>query len=271
MINRGYGRLFLKKIKVYFLVGLTVMFSCMPEVKQENKATLPKTLNDSLVEDSISHTNKAITLAINPDTSYIETVFSNYQLVNIHTLDSSIRVKLKYADTANFMHKNIYDGLRNAYFNCEMALRVCNAQYFLKTINKNYSLLIYDAARPLHVQQMMWDSIRLDSTTKFKYLAHPDQTSLHNYGSALDVTIIDLQSNQPLDMGTAFDFFGKRSQPAYEWLFLKDSTLSQEAYKNRKLLREVMRKAGLKPIVSEWWHFSTGSREEAAARYELIK
>src|SRR6476659_9134926 len=53
------------------------------------------------------------------DSSYIEFVFRNYDLVNIHELDSTIRVDLRYADTANFLKRNMYDGLRQAYFTCE--------------------------------------------------------------------------------------------------------------------------------------------------------
>lgn len=205
------------------------------------------------------------------DTSYLELVFKNYDLVNIQSLDSSLVVDLKYADTSNFLGKNIYDGLQKAYLNCETALRLCNAQYFLKQINPDYSLVVFDGARPLHIQQMMWDSLKLDTTIRRSYLAPPNQTSLHNYGCAVDLSIINLKTNKELDMGTPFDFFGKLSQPAYEWYFLRDSTLSCAAFDNRQLLRDIMKKARFRPITSEWWHFSICSKEEAAIRFKLIK
>ena len=164
-----------------------------------------------------------------PDTSYIESIFRNYDLVNIRNLDSSIQVDLRYADTSNFLGLNIYDGLRNAYLNCETAIKLCNAQSFLKQINPAYTLVVFDAARPLHVQQLMWDSVKLDSNTKYSYLAHPNQTSLHNYGCAVDLSIKDCKTDRLLDMGTGYDFFGKLAQPAYEMVFLKDSTLSHQA------------------------------------------
>ena len=56
------------------------------------------------------------------------------------------------------------------------------------------------------------------------------------------------------------------------WMDLfKDSTLSKTAYENRLLLRTIMKRAGLRPITSEWWHFSTCTKEEAALKFKLIK
>jgi zinc D-Ala-D-Ala dipeptidase len=205
------------------------------------------------------------------DTSYLESIFRNNQLVDVQDLDSSIRVKLKYADTSNFLKKDFYDGLRKAYFPCDMALKVCNAQYFLKKFNSNYSLLVLDATRPLHVQQMMWDSLDMPADKKFNYLATPYSNSLHNYGCALDATIIDLTTGKELDMGSEFDHFGKLSEPVYEWQFLKSGELSKEAFENRKLLRAVMKLANLNSINSEWWHFNCCTKEYAAANFTLIK
>jgi D-alanyl-D-alanine dipeptidase len=205
------------------------------------------------------------------DTSYIETIFKNYDLIDIRSLDTSIVVDLKYADTANFLKINLYGGLRKAYLNCETAIKLCNAQYFLKAEHPGYSLVVFDAARPLRVQQMMWDSLKLDSSLKYSYLAPPLQTSLHNYGCAVDLSILDLKNKRLLDMGTDFDHFGKLSQPAYEWYFLKDSVLSRGAHANRLLLRDVMKRAHFRSIPSEWWHFSICSKEEAVLRFKLIK
>jgi D-alanyl-D-alanine dipeptidase len=210
-------------------------------------------------------------LQISADTSYLEHVFNHYDLENLRHLDSSIQVRLRYADTSNFLKINFYDGLRNAYLPCEVALKLCNAQFFLKQIYPNYSLIIYDAARPLHIQQMMWDSLKMPADRKFNYLSPPYETSLHNYGCAVDLAIIDLSQNKLIDMGTDFDTFEKLSQPVYEWKFLKTGELSQQAYENRCLLRFMMKRAGFNTIPSEWWHFSYGNKEYAAAKFKLIK
>lgn len=215
-------------------------------------------------------TNKK-NLSPNSDTSYIEYVFKAYDLVNIKSLDTSIRVDLRYADTSNFLKLNLYDGLKNAYFNCETALRIAAAHYYLKQNHPDLSLLILDASRPQHVQQMMWDSLKMHPDLKFNYLAPPYETSLHNYGCAVDVTIIDCKTSKPLDMGTDYDFFGKLSEPVFETKFLKSGELSLQAYINRLILRKVMQRAGLNPINSEWWHFSICNKAEAVAKYKLIK
>ncbi|MBA3663660.1 MAG: peptidase M15, partial [Bacteroidetes bacterium] len=195
-----------------------------------------------MIRDTVAVAPKPIT-----DTSYLEHVFKNYDLTDVRSLDSSIHVDLKYAGTDNFLGKNFYDGLRKAYFPCEVATRICNAQYYLKQINPAYSLVILDAARPLHVQQMMWDSLEMPPDKKFNYLAPPYTVSLHNYGCAVDLTIIDLSTDSILEMGSGFDHFGKLSEPAYEWHFLKSGELSEEALNNRKLLRKVMQAARFNP------------------------
>jgi D-alanyl-D-alanine dipeptidase len=205
------------------------------------------------------------------DTSYLAAIFESYQLTDIHTLDSTIHVQLKYADTANFLKRDFYDGLTKAYFPCEVALRICNAQYFLKQYDSTLSLLILDATRPLHVQQMMWDSLQMPPDKKFNYLSPPYNLSLHNYGCAVDLTILNLSTGKTLDMGSEFDHFGKLSEPVYEWQFLKTGELTREAFENRKLLRKVMRSARLEPITSEWWHFNYCSKEYASTRFTLIK
>lgn len=205
------------------------------------------------------------------DTSYLEYVFKAYNLIDLQDLDSGIRVRLRYADTTNFLKTNFYDGLRKAYFPCEIAIRLCNAQKFLKNIYPGYSLMILDAARPLHIQQLMWDSLKMPPDRKFNYLSPPYELSLHNYGCAVDLTIIDLSQNRLIDMGTDFDTFEKLSQPAYEWKFIKSGELSREAYYNRTLLRYVMKRAGFNSIPSEWWHFGYGNKETAASKFKLIK
>lgn len=208
---------------------------------------------------------------VNADTSYLESLFQGYSLVNITNLDSNIKIDLRYADTNNFLHRNFYDGLRHAYFPCEVALKICNAQSYLKQINKNYSLIILDAARPLHIQQMMWDSLDMPPDKKFNYLAPPYEISLHNYGCAVDLTIINDSTKQLLDMGTGFDHFGKLAEPIYEFHFLKTGELTQTAIDNRRLLRIIMQRAKLNPINSEWWHFNYCTKEYAAANFKLIK
>jgi D-alanyl-D-alanine dipeptidase len=118
---------------------------------------------------------------------------------------------------------------------------------------------------------MMWDSLKMHPDLKYNYLSPPDETSLHNYGCAADVTIMRTTDSTVLDMGTEFDQFSRLSQPIYETVFLKNGELDSMAWQNRRLLRYIMKRAGLKGINSEWWHFSLCTREEAAKGYQLIR
>jgi len=222
--------------------------------------------NTNFIQDTL----KPISKLNQADTSELELLLLNFDLVNVNTLDSSIRVVLHYSTSQNFLNKPIYTNLTNAYFPCEVAIKVANAQYYLKEEYPNYSLIIFDAVRPLHIQQKMWDELDIPISQKSKYLAHPLDISLHNYGAAVDIGIIG-NNNLLLDMGTPFDFFGELSEPKYEAKLLEEGKLTQQHVFNRKLLRKVMLQAGFLPITSEWWHFNAYSKIEAAKKFTLIK
>ena len=250
------------------VVILTLLAACEKKPEKQRRKIAHATI---FIFPDTTEEDLAKLHPINLDTSYVEYVFKAYNLVDIKTLDSTILVQLQYADTTNFLKKNMYDGLRKAYFTCETALRVAAAQYYLKQIHPHYSLVIYDASRPLHIQQMMWDSLDLPPLTKLSYLSNPQTAGMHNYGCAVDCSIIDTQSGMALDMGTGYDEFSKLSQPVLEYHFLQTKELSKESYENRRLLRYVMRRAKLNSINTEWWHFSAVSADEALSNYQLIK
>lgn len=259
----------MKIYQVYIFVSILFFFGCGNSI--ENKGIKIPKKQSIVIGDTLNLGAAALKLVVVADTTYLDSLFKSYGLVDVQSLDSSIKVNLKYSDTLNFLKLNIYQGLQKAYFPCEVAISINNAQAYLKKINPDYSLIIFDAARPLHIQQMMWDSLDMPPDIKYAYLSPPFNISLHNYGCAVDLSIIDLKTNKLLNMGTDFDFFGKLSQPAYEWHFLKTKELLPEAFENRKLLRKVMQQARFYPITSEWWHFNYCTKEFAALKYKLIK
>lgn len=204
------------------------------------------------------------------DTSYLEVLFNRDGLTDIRSIDSTIVIYLQYADTANFLHMNVYDGLQRGYLTCETAWRLAAAQYYLNLYHPGHHLVVLDATRPLHIQQMMWDSLNMSDHRKHFYLASPDSRSLHNYGRAVDVTIAD-SNGTLLDMGTDFDAFTLVSAPEYESEYLEKGRLNQLQIKNRQILRRVMRLAGFKPIKSEWWHFNLGTIQEAKKNHSVVR
>lgn len=79
------------------------------------------------------------------------------------------------------------------------------------------------------------------------YVANPAKGSKHNRGAAIDLTLVDAQGKE-LNMGTAFDYFGKEAHHAYQ-------NLPQQVKQNRLLLKNTLAKYNFKPIFSEWWHY----------------
>jgi D-alanyl-D-alanine dipeptidase len=203
------------------------------------------------------------------DSSELEKLYVLKKLVNISSLDSNIRVVLHYSTSQNFLNKPIYKGLKDCYLPCEVAIKLCNAEYFLNSKFPKYHLIVFDAVRPLHIQKLMWDELKMPAEEKINYLAHPSDLSLHNYGAAVDVGIIG-ENDILLNMGTPFDFFGELSKPKREIELLEKGQLSKEALNNRLLLRDAMTKAGFTTITSEWWHFNATNKVTAANKYELI-
>jgi D-alanyl-D-alanine dipeptidase len=107
------------------------------------------------------------------------------------------------------------------------------------------------------VQQQLWD--RLEGTGLQMYLADPARGSIHSYGMALDITILD-PSGRELDMGTGFDDMTELSHPALEEGYVAAGLLSAAHAANRQLLRDAMFQAGFVGINTEWWHFDCGDR-----------
>ena len=246
-------------MKFYFLCLVICFASCTNNSPQTN---------NTVKQESVLLLKKEQTQA--HDSCALEKLFVQKNLVNISSLDSNIRVVLHYSTTHNFLNKSLYHGLTDCYLPCEVAIKLCNAQYYLNSHFSNYHLIVFDAVRPLHIQKQMWDELDMPAKDKINYLAHPNDISLHNYGAAVDVGIIG-DNDVLLDMGTPFDFFGELSEPKREKELVEKGQLSKEALANRLLLRNVMTKAGFTPITSEWWHFNATNKVNAALAYQLIE
>ncbi|MFY7668015.1 MAG: M15 family metallopeptidase [Crocinitomicaceae bacterium] len=191
-------------------------------------------------------------------------------LIDIQELNPEILVDLKYATSDNFMKTKLYSRLNRAFLQKDVALRLSNCQDYLSRIKPGYRLLIYDAVRPVSVQQKMWyamDSLPL--IEREKYVSNPKNRSLHNFGVAVDLTVCD-EKGIPLDMGTKYDDFREIAQPIKEAFFLKVGELSKAQIKNRILLRTVMQNNGFTKIPTEWWHFNGCSMKKALTMYQVL-
>lgn len=200
-----------------------------------------------------------------------EKTMAQQGLVEVQQAIPGILVELKYATTDNFMHKNVYGCLQKAYLQKEVVARLKKAQDYLSASHPGYHLLIYDATRPLSKQWDLWNALpQYSPKIRSNYVANPVEHSIHNYGSAVDLTVADEQG-RPLDMGTPFDFFGEMAYPSREKALLASGKLKKEAYSNRLILRKAMIHGGFMPIEYEWWHFNAFSRAEAKRRFAVLK
>jgi len=199
-----------------------------------------------------------------------EDQFIKYGLVDINTFDPTIIVNLKYASTDNFVGENVYGDLSKAYLEPELAACVGRVQKQLKKLYPGYSLVIFDAARPLSVQKRMYQLVQ--GTSQAIYVADPDTShkgGFHNYGMAVDLSILDSEG-ELLDMGTPFDFFGEEAHVGDEITLLKKYKISREAYKNRMLLYYLMANEGLVPYEFEWWHYQLYIFESDKKKFRLL-
>lgn len=190
-------------------------------------------------------------------------------LVDIHTLAPDIPVSLMYARADNFTGQVLYKDLKEAYLHPKAARALAKAQQILKKSHPELTLKVYDAARPMSIQQKMWNVVA--GTPKNIYVSNPrNGGGMHNYGMAVDITLADAKGDS-IPMGTRIDYMGAAAHIDKEALLVQKKVISAEAKRNRELLRSVMRQAGFKPLRTEWWHFNLISRAQAKAYYKPIK
>ncbi|MFY9311034.1 MAG: M15 family metallopeptidase [Bacteroidia bacterium] len=202
--------------------------------------------------------------------SQMEQSILNAGLVDIKAVDSTIVVDLKYSTPDNFLCMDVYGDFDKCYLQPDVAQKLKLAQQYLKTEFPYYNLVVYDAARPRSVQRIMWDTVEIPYAHRGKFLSSPGGGSLHNFGAAVDISIID-DSGFELDMGTPYDYFGELAYPQAESRMLMQGKLTHRQLFNREILRSAMQKAGFGGIGTEWWHFNSCSRETAYQKYKIIE
>lgn len=264
-------------MKVPFLIGLLITFTFFTSCESSEKN--PEDLNQTSQNDLSSADSTAIDSNLVPVTLPIQieeicewdVYLQSLNLVNIHSLDSSIKVELKYSTTDNFMEMDVYGCLENCYLQPDVAERLVLCQNKLKEIDSNLTLLLYDGTRPRLIQQYMWDLLDMPLHEKTKFVSNPAKGSLHNFGAAVDITLYDLTLQQPLDMGTPYDYIGVKAWPTKEPSLLKDGILTQAQVDNRIILRKAMQAGKFFNIQTEWWHFNACYRDKAIELYHIVE
>ena len=180
---------------------------------------------------------------------------------------AGIAVDLRYAGPNNFIGHDLYSPYDCAWLHVDAAAALEQVVAYLAVTRPGAQALVLDALRPQRVQQELWDA--LAGTDLQMYLAHPARGSIHSFGMALDITILD-EAGVELDMGTGFDDMTELSHPALEEGFLARGDLTSEQVANRQLLRNAMCQAGFVGINTEWWHFDCGDRQRVRSTFARV-
>jgi zinc D-Ala-D-Ala dipeptidase len=180
---------------------------------------------------------------------------------------AGIRVDLRYASADNFVGHDLYTPLDCAWLHRDAAAALERSVAWLGRERGDLLLLVLDAMRPQRVQEQLWAA--LQGTELLGYLAPPERGSIHSFGMAVDITLID-RAGVELDMGTPFDDLSELSHPALEETMLERGELSVQQIANRQLLRNAMQHGGWIGINSEWWHFDCGDRNLVREQYTRI-
>ncbi len=231
--------------KYILLILMVYCCSC----KQKN--------NNTSVSLVLSSTDSLSKVAVDSITEGIQEVqlktfegLADTTFVRLADFSHDFAYDMRYATKNNFLKAKVYEC-------AECYTRVKTAKALIEAnndfIKKGVKIKFFDCYRPNSVQYKMWKIV-----PNPQYVANPVKGSIHNKGGAVDITLVDLEGNE-LDMGTDFDFFGKKAY--HDNLDLPETILN-----NRKLLKETMESHGFWSIRTEWWHYnlSAGSNDKIA-------
>ena len=131
-----------------------------------------------------------------------------------------------------------------------------------EAIRQGFRLKIFDAYRPQKAVDHFMRWAKDPADIRMKPYFYPDldkkdiipqgyiaEHSGHSRGSTIDLTLFDMVTQQDIDVGGTFDFFGEKSHPDFPGV-------SEAQYANRMLLQRLMVKHGFRPLTTEWWHFT---------------
>lgn len=163
-------------------------------------------------------------------------------LVELVTLDSTIKLDIRYATPDNFMGRVMYSQAR-AFLQRPAAEALVRVSERVKA--HGYGLLVFDGYRPWSVTKKFWDET---PPGKRSFVADPAKGSRHNRGCAVDLSLYDPKTGGEVSMPSPYDEFSERASPRYE-----GGTAVQR--KARDLLRRLMQAEGFTVDLGEWWHF----------------
>ena len=229
------NRMYSLGIKYGFCI-LILFMSCRQQQNANNTKTVKE--DSKLALDSLNKLPTAPDKIRQDITDLADTTF-----VRLADFSDDFEYDLRYATENNFLNSKVYD-CPECYTRVKTAKALIAANNDL--MQQGYRIKFFDCYRPNSVQYKMWKIV-----PNPQYVANPVKGSIHNKGGAVDITLVTL-SGEELDMGTDFDFFGKRA-------YHDNTDLPGKVLANRKILKETMEKYGFWSIRTEWWHYNLSS------------
>lgn len=186
-----------------------------------------------------------------------------------------LKVEMRYNTSHNFVGQPIDGYHSNKLILTEPAVRAL-AKVQEELESHGYCLKVYDGYRPQRAVNhfMRWARDLNDTINKREF--YPDvkkehlfkeeyiaTRSGHSRGSTVDLTIVDTATNEIIDMGSTYDFFGVES-----WVDHQDISEAQKS--NRQLLQKVMKTHGFVNYPKEWWHFTLRNEPFPETYFDFI-
>jgi D-alanyl-D-alanine dipeptidase len=163
-------------------------------------------------------------------------------LVELVTLDPTIKLDIRYATANNFLGTPVYTQAR-AFLQRPAAEALLRVQRELNA--RGYGLIVHDGYRPWYVTKIFWDATPRD---KKIFVANPAKGSRHNRGCAVDLSLYDLKTGKEVQMPSGYDEMTERAYANYPGGTADERTL-------RTLLRRAMEEQSFRVNPTEWWHF----------------
>jgi D-alanyl-D-alanine dipeptidase len=169
--------------------------------------------------------------------------FREADLVELATLDPTIKLDVRYATANNLAGRAVYSEAR-AFLQRPAAEALLRAH---KALNAHgYGVLVFDGYRPWRVTKLFWD---VTPPAKREFVADPSKGSKHNRGCAVDLSLYYLATGREVPMPSAYDEMSPRAYPDY-------AEGPEPARAARDLLRAAMEREGFTVEPNEWWHFN---------------
>lgn len=259
----------------FVVIFYTLMFSCdfFPEKMQMDRSECPVS---SLRQTLLYAKNDLLKLpcdseSISEQTSMDKQILAQ-GLKDVFHVDPTLArdYPLTQVDSRLTVHIEILESERitGIYLQPEAAEMLRRANTILKKRYPSYRLFPVSGVRPRSIQVRLY---REATPEQRQYLASPGKGSLHNYGAAIDLTIVDVIRGKEINMGSPMGALGEISNSRHEQNYLKQGILNEKHIQNRRLLRSVMREAGFHSIAREWWHYNSAGKEEIRSKYSIVE